>query len=90
VRASTAVEYQAFNGVRSLLHARGSATEMADARAMVGDTAQQAGAAARTYVTANPWKAAGMLAAAGVIFGFALAQCRSASAINPAGQGKSS
>jgi ElaB/YqjD/DUF883 family membrane-anchored ribosome-binding protein len=53
---------------------------LADARASASDNVKQAGAATRIYVTANPWKSAGMLAAAGVAFGFVLAKYHSASA----------
>ncbi len=53
-----------------------------DARRIAADNAKQASAATRAYVTANPWKSAGMLAGASLLFGFALAKYHSASVVD--------
>ena len=46
--------------------------KLGQARTAMSDKTHQASAAAQDYVTQNPWQSAGVLAAAGVVFGFCL------------------
>lgn len=47
-------------------------SKLGRARVAMADQANQATAAAQTYVKANPWQSAGVLAAVAVILGFCL------------------